>query len=245
VIAIGNLTVDGSRAGAGGPRLSLLAPNGNGTIIQGTTEDMGKLQFTQKYQGTTYPPAAFIGGFPPDIRGGDHIGFSSGLGLEPLDSTTTSPATNWGSHAINYGVWTWDGSQKQKRFWYSMVQAGLSGNNAPSEYQLRAQNAAGANYNYSYPTTVWGVNDVGVLRLGQENANTMAPKMASIDPTALTSNQTFTLPNAGGQLAVLTTGTAAPATTPAAVGLLYLDTANAKLYVSKGTASSADWIALN
>jgi hypothetical protein len=43
----------------------------------------------------------------------------------------------------------------------------------------------------------------------------------------------------------MTFGTAAPGTTPAAVGNFFLDTTNKKLYVSIGTASSADWEILN
>ena len=42
-----------------------------------------------------------------------------------------------------------------------------------------------------------------------------------------------------------TVGDAAPTTTPAKVGLLFIDTTNAKVYVSTGIASSADWKALN
>jgi len=42
-----------------------------------------------------------------------------------------------------------------------------------------------------------------------------------------------------------TVGTAAPTTTPAKVGLLFIDTTNAKVYVSTGTSASTDWKALN
>jgi|CXWL01.1.fsa_nt_gi hypothetical protein len=41
------------------------------------------------------------------------------------------------------------------------------------------------------------------------------------------------------------TGTAAPATTPAAVGHHFVDTVNLKSYISVGTSSSADWILNN
>lgn len=41
------------------------------------------------------------------------------------------------------------------------------------------------------------------------------------------------------------TGTAAPATTPEAVGDTFTDTVNLKMYVATGTASSADWTILN
>lgn len=40
-------------------------------------------------------------------------------------------------------------------------------------------------------------------------------------------------------------GTAAPATTPAAVGIHFVDTVNKKEYVATGTSSSADWTILN
>jgi len=41
-----------------------------------------------------------------------------------------------------------------------------------------------------------------------------------------------------------TLGTAAPTTTPAKVGLLFIDTTNAAVYISTGTTDSSDWIAL-
>ncbi|NBP00080.1 MAG: hypothetical protein EBU90_08105 [Proteobacteria bacterium] len=42
-----------------------------------------------------------------------------------------------------------------------------------------------------------------------------------------------------------TLGTAAPTTTPAKVGLLFIDTTSAKVYVSTGITASTDWKALN
>lgn len=44
---------------------------------------------------------------------------------------------------------------------------------------------------------------------------------------------------------LISTGTAAPATTPAKVGNIYVDTTNKKLYFAAGTTSSADWIIAN
>jgi hypothetical protein len=43
----------------------------------------------------------------------------------------------------------------------------------------------------------------------------------------------------------VTHGTSAPATTPSRVGLIYIKTDTAKVYISTGTASSADWTLLN
>lgn len=42
--------------------------------------------------------------------------------------------------------------------------------------------------------------------------------------------------------AMVETGTTSPSSTPAAVGLWYIDTTGAQLYFSKGTSSSADWV---
>jgi hypothetical protein len=52
----------------------------------------------------------------------------------------------------------------------------------------------------------------------------------------------------GGVRYILTrtlTGTAAPATTPTAIGEIFVDYTNKKMYVATGTASSADWTILN
>jgi hypothetical protein len=43
----------------------------------------------------------------------------------------------------------------------------------------------------------------------------------------------------------ISTGTAAPATTPAKVGDQFIDTANGNIYIAKGTASAADWVQVN
>jgi len=54
---------------------------------------------------------------------------------------------------------------------------------------------------------------------------------------------THTIAAAGGGGVGVTTGTVPPATTPASVGLLYVDTVAHTFYVSVGTASPADWFA--
>lgn len=41
------------------------------------------------------------------------------------------------------------------------------------------------------------------------------------------------------------TGTAAPNTTPSAVGQTYVDTNAGKVYISVGTSSSSDWAPMN
>ncbi len=50
---------------------------------------------------------------------------------------------------------------------------------------------------------------------------------------------------AASTLPLISTGTAAPATTPGKVGDIYVDTTNKKLYFATGTSSSADWTIAN
>jgi hypothetical protein len=50
---------------------------------------------------------------------------------------------------------------------------------------------------------------------------------------------------ASTSIPIISTGTAAPGTTPTKVGNIYVDTNNKKLYFAVGTGSSADWIIAN
>lgn len=43
----------------------------------------------------------------------------------------------------------------------------------------------------------------------------------------------------------ITTGTAAPTTTPSRIGNIYIDTNNKKVYFAMGHSSSADWTVVN
>lgn len=43
----------------------------------------------------------------------------------------------------------------------------------------------------------------------------------------------------------VTSGTIAPNTTPSALGLIYIKTDTAKVYISTGTSSSSDWTLVN
>lgn len=44
---------------------------------------------------------------------------------------------------------------------------------------------------------------------------------------------------------VISSGTAAPSSTPGKIGDLFIDTATPKMYQAKGATASTDWIALN
>lgn len=65
--------------------------------------------------------------------------------------------------------------------------------------------------------------------------------MASIS----TSSKTFTFPNQTATVSTVTSGTLPPATTPVALGQIFVNTASAKVYISTGIASSADWSIMN
>jgi hypothetical protein len=97
-----------------------------------------------------------------------------------------------------------------------------------------------------------------VIELTSTNKGFLPPRMTTAQQNAISSpatalsifNSTLNQPHyrdgTTWQAQVgMTFGTAAPATTPTAVGNFFLDTTNQKLYVAKGTASSADWVILN
>lgn len=44
---------------------------------------------------------------------------------------------------------------------------------------------------------------------------------------------------------LISSGTAAPLTTPTHVGHLFVDTANGNIYLAKGVTSAADWVQVN
>ncbi len=46
-------------------------------------------------------------------------------------------------------------------------------------------------------------------------------------------------------LPAITSGTTAPSSTPTKIGDIYVNTSGSKVYIAKGTSSSADWLILN
>lgn len=60
------------------------------------------------------------------------------------------------------------------------------------------------------------------------------------------SNKTYTFQNVTGIIPTVTSGAGVPTgTAPVALGQIYVDTANSKVYVSKGTSAGSDWLILN
>lgn len=57
-------------------------------------------------------------------------------------------------------------------------------------------------------------------------------------------SKTYTWPGQSGVFSTVTSGSGAPATTPAALGQIYIDTSGPDVYMSTGTSSSSDWSAI-
>jgi hypothetical protein len=85
-------------------------------------------------------------------------------------------------------------------------------------------------------------NSSGNGRILIQNA---ATGQANIIADNVTGGKGFTLPDMEGTFCIMTSGSGAPATTPAALGQVYVNTATAKVYISTGTGSSADWKIMN
>lgn len=73
--------------------------------------------------------------------------------------------------------------------------------------------------------------------IGVSSTDGVTPTLVYVNPTT----NRILADLSGG----VTSGSAAPNTTPSAVGLMYVDTVNKKVYVSTGTSSSSDWTILN
>lgn len=58
-------------------------------------------------------------------------------------------------------------------------------------------------------------------------------------------NANFVLAAEASKVPAISSGTAAPATTPGKIGDVYIATGTSKMYVATGTASSADWTIVN
>lgn len=70
--------------------------------------------------------------------------------------------------------------------------------------------------------------------------------VAFIDASGISSSdKTFVIPNQAGVFSTVTSGVLPPSSTPAAVGMIFVNTASAKVYISTGTASSANWSIMN
>jgi len=167
-------------------------------------------------------------------------------GITPSNGLGLSDPVN----VVRTGV---NGSAMELNFLYSPgnVTAKIRADGGSGEVQLYSR--SGGYFWTMYNNGLQVLKSVaGGLELGLSGGSNGTLKMvgstsgtATIVAPATAGTPTLTLPIATGTIPSMTFGTAAPATTPAASGLYFLDTTNKKLYVSTGTASSADWTILN
>ncbi len=90
--------------------------------------------------------------------------------------------------------------------------------------------------------------DTAIARWDGTTGETLDDSPVKINDTTgafVVANKTYTWPGQTGVFATVTTGADVPASTPAALGQIYVDTGHTKVYVSTGTSSSADWTIMN
>jgi len=123
-----------------------------------------------------------------------------------------------------------------KNIWQSTI---------PPISQISIADTSGNNAKYLklYPDSVVIENHLAATVIGSQKfpdvtGNFYIP--LSINGNVADNTGSVTVPSP-----TISTGTAAPATTPAKVGDIYVDTTNKKLYFAAGTSSSADWIIAN
>jgi hypothetical protein len=101
---------------------------------------------------------------------------------------------------------------------------------------------------------IGGTNSANAYRLNV-NGNAAISSLSTVGTAPSTTGTTnIAIVDANGMLSfgqtttatpTISTGTAAPTTTPAKVGDIYVDTTNKKLYFAAGISSSSDWIIAN
>lgn len=67
-----------------------------------------------------------------------------------------------------------------------------------------------------------------------------------LSPIVTSGQTTYTFPEVTGKVPIATSGAGVPTgTAPKAIGLIYVDTAASKVYISKGVSAGSDWLILN
>lgn len=86
----------------------------------------------------------------------------------------------------------------------------------------------------------------GDILLAKTEADGTAQKTVELNVDNISEARTITFPDVTGNLPIATSGAGVPTgTAPASIGLIYVDTAASKVYISKGTSAGSDWLILN
>lgn len=213
ITAVGHFIFDGSRAGGNGPEITIKSP--------GTGSDI-KFVLNKNAAGDVYGPEYAINAdyivpgtfvrygamFEPTIHMTDGANNQTyGVWGVTKAAVSTSAATNAGSNLFWYNASVWTGSAAANRYMFTRASPGVSGNNAHVEWQVAGLDPS-TSYNTSQPAVYLGVNDIGIMRFGVENTSAGGPLiMASLDPTSLTANRLFKMPDQAGTFGLVLTGT--------------------------------------
>jgi hypothetical protein len=126
---------------------------------------------------------------------------------------------------------------------YNIIESNIIINPSPSG-GIRVFGGTG---NQLISTTVAATNEAPI-RIESEAVNTV---VVGVSATADIINNSITTvlvaAKLGGQFVTpqISTGTAAPATTPTKVGDTFIDTTNGNIYIAKGTTDATDWVQVN
>lgn len=144
------------------------------------------------------------------VSGHDVFVIAGDNGPQPavVGSPELAVATNGNNKNSGYYRWegsVWNGSAAAAR-WMQAAVFPATGTNGQISWELLAITPT-ISYNTSFPDRPFYVREDGVVSLGFSNPdNGNTPRLAALDPTGLTANRTFTLPDIGGELTP-TTGT--------------------------------------
>lgn len=166
---------------------------------------------------------------------GTTVAGTAPLSFSPDVSLTTTAASGTGAVAtLTYATTTTPAFVLGS----TIVVAGVTPSGYNGTYVVTAVTAT----TVSYANATTGSQTVaGTITQGALLTTPSARKM-EVDATGLYYTNDAAV---RGRVALTFTGTAAPATTPSAIGDIFVDSTNKKMYVATGTASSADWTILN
>lgn len=212
VTAVGHFTIDGGRAGSSGPITTIKMPSSlqiqMSAVLYPTSETDGlEYAIATNYFNTANPPVRVGAMFGTSASIIDGANTALGAFGASKAGVSTSAATNAGSNLIWYNSSVWTGSVAANRWMFNRSFPGHTGNNASVEWQVGGL-APTNSYNHGSPSIYFGVNDQGIVRFGQENIQDASPLiMASLDPTSLTANRLFKMPDMAGTFSLILKGT--------------------------------------
>jgi hypothetical protein len=245
------ITYSGVSTFAEGAQLDVSTTGSVGIAIRGTTIDgRGVLGVATTGVGVygTATGSGGIGVFASSPSGSavfatSNAGLAVEAALVPVSNSTVVPIFSLTRSAQSAGA---DGIGQSIDFYlHSSASDQFSG-------RIVSKFTTASDSSRSSQMEIWGVNSTvtqqqfTIKGTGQLQANLYGSG-------AFTGTATHTLQvDASGNLIegsvsfpIISTGTAAPSSTPAKVGDIYVDTTNKKLYFAAGNSSSADWIIAN